>query len=226
MTETTGSTSAKDQARAAAGTAADEGRHVAGVAAGEASSVAGEAKSHAKGLLDEALVQVEHQTRTQRDRVADTLATFSDDLEKMASSSDAGGLAVDLAHQAADRARALGRHLDGREPSDLLDDVRRFARNRPGVFLVGALVAGVAAGRLARGAKDASSTSTEDTTPAYMTPVAPATTGVYPTTTGTTPGMTPGTMPGDAGYSSDPYGVDSPAVGTSVPPTSVGRYEP
>ncbi len=65
------------------------------------------------------------------------------------------GLAADVAHQVAERARSLSRHLDGREPSELLDDVRRFARQRPGTFLLGALAAGVIVGRLARGTKDA-----------------------------------------------------------------------
>jgi hypothetical protein len=41
--------------------------------------------------------------------------------------------------------------LDGREPGQLLDEARNFARRRPGVFLVGALAAGVVAGRMTRG---------------------------------------------------------------------------
>jgi hypothetical protein len=41
--------------------------------------------------------------------------------------------------------------LEHREPGDLLDEVRRFARRRPGTFLVGAAVAGALVGRLTRG---------------------------------------------------------------------------
>ena len=44
--------------------------------------------------------------------------------------------------------------LEQREPADLLDEVRNFARRRPGTFLIGAAVAGLAAGRLTRGLKD------------------------------------------------------------------------
>lgn len=47
--------------------------------------------------------------------------------------------------------------LDEREPSELLDELRRFARRRPGAFLLGAFAAGAVAGRVARGAKDADS---------------------------------------------------------------------
>jgi hypothetical protein len=58
-----------------------------------------------------------------------------------------------------DRARQVGARLDGREPQELLDDVRGFARRRPGTFLLGSLAAGVLVGRLLRGAKDAGGSS-------------------------------------------------------------------
>ena len=147
------STTAKDQAQQAAGTAADESKHVAGVARDEAQKVASEAKSQVSSLMNEATSQVADQTRTQRDRVVETLRTFGDDLDKMATQTE-GGMAADLAREGASRARTLSSRLDGREPSDLLDEVRSFARRRPGTFLLGALAAGVVAGRLTRGAKD------------------------------------------------------------------------
>jgi hypothetical protein len=146
---------AKHAAQETASTAADETKHVAGVAGEEVKKVASEAKDHARGLLDEARGQVDEQTRTQRDRLVGTLGSFSSDLRQMADQSDTPGLAADVARQVAARARSLGDHLDGREPADLIEDVRSFARRRPGVFLAGALAAGVLAGRLARGAKAA-----------------------------------------------------------------------
>jgi hypothetical protein len=153
----TGSTGAKDQAKQAAGTAADEGKHVAGVAQGEAQKVASEAKSQVHGLLDQATSQVEDQSRTQRDRLVETLRSFGDDLEKMAVQSD--GPASQVVREVAERARSVSSRMDGREPRELLDDVRSFARRKPGTFLLGALAAGVVAGRLTRGAKDAQSSS-------------------------------------------------------------------
>lgn len=151
--EDASSTTAKDQAQQAAGTAADESKHVAGVARDEAQKVASEARSQVSSLMNEATSQVADQTRTQRDRVVETLRTFGDDLDKMATQTD-GGMAADLAREGASRARTLSSRLDGREPSDLLDEVRSFARRRPGTFLLGALAAGVVAGRLTRAAKD------------------------------------------------------------------------
>ena len=152
----------KEQAQQTATTAADEGKHVAGVVGDEVQNVAGQAKDQARGLIDDAFGQIDEQSRTQRDRLVDTLKSVSSDLEGMAASGDSG-LAAQIAQQAAQRARGLSTHLDGREPADLLEDVRQFARRRPGVFLVGALCAGVVVGRLARGAKQ---TSSPDSRPA------------------------------------------------------------
>ena len=154
------STTAKDQARQAAGTAADEGRHVAGVAGEEAQKVASEAKSQVSNLVSEAISQVAEQSRTQRDRIVDTLRAFGDDLEEMAITQGNGGMAADLVREGSSRARTLASRLDGREPRDLLDEVRSFARRKPGAFLLGALAAGVVTGRLTRGAKDGTSADT------------------------------------------------------------------
>jgi hypothetical protein len=146
--------------------AADEGRRVAGVAQDEAGNVAAEAKDQVTNLLDQARSQVSEQGGVQRDRLVQTLTTLGDDLDHMATQSDRSGMATDLARQAAGRVRDLGNRLDGREPSEILDDVRAFARRRPGAFLLGALAAGVVAGRITRGAKDSQSSSGSQDSPA------------------------------------------------------------
>jgi hypothetical protein len=148
----------KEEAKEAAGTAKDESRHVADVAKGEARHVVDESRQQAKSLLDDARSQVDEQSRQQRDRLVTTLRTFGEDLEKMANGEQAGGgMAEDIARQVADRARELSSRMDGREPTELLEEVRSFARHKPGTFLLGALAAGVVAGRLSRGARDAQS---------------------------------------------------------------------
>jgi hypothetical protein len=156
----TTSPSAQEKAQQTASTAADEGKKVAGTAKEEAQNVAAEAKTQARSLLSEATNQVSDQSRTQRDRLVGTLHGVSQDLDRMADQSEGSGVAADLVRQVSQRARTLGDHLDGREPSDLLDDVRGFARRRPGTFLLGALAAGVVAGRVTRGAKAAKDGST------------------------------------------------------------------
>jgi hypothetical protein len=156
----------KEQAKQAVGTAAEQGQNVAGVAKDEAQSVAQEARDQARGLLGEARSQLEEQSRTQRDRLVGTLRTLGDDLERMANGDSAGqGMAQDVARQVADRARDLSSRMDGREPADLLEDVRAFARRKPGMFLLGALAAGVVAGRVTRGAKEAAGGTRGASTP-------------------------------------------------------------
>ena len=182
MTTDTSSTdtSTTEQAKQTASTAADEGKHVAGVAAGEARrwrrrpwirrGVSSTTPwSQVRGQLDD-------QGRQQKDRLSGTLATFGDDLGRMAEGGS--GLAAELAHELADRARSRSRHLDGREPTELLDDVRRFARQRPGTFLLGALAAGVVVGRLVRGTKDAVEAAEAQGSP-RMTPGVPNTSDVH-----------------------------------------------
>ncbi len=135
------------------GSTTDQAKHVAGVASQEAKQVIGDVKTQARGLLDETKNQVQDQSRTQRDRLVDTLRGFSDDLENMAR--ERSGLASDAALEVSQRARSFGEQLDGREPSELLDELRSFARRRPGMFLAGAAISGVIVGRLLRGTRDA-----------------------------------------------------------------------
>jgi hypothetical protein len=150
------SSGAKEKAQQAAGTASQEGQRVAGVAKGEIKNVAGEAQYQLRGLLDQATSQVDEQSREQKGRLAETVRTFGNDLRGMTESQDGnGGLAAQLVQQVADQAQGLASHLESREPSELLEDARRFARRRPGAFLLGALAAGVVVGRVARGAKSA-----------------------------------------------------------------------
>jgi hypothetical protein len=154
---TTEDIGAKERAQETASTAADEGRHVAGVAKEQTAQVASEAAGAAKNVASDVLRNVSdvarEQSGTQRDKLVGTLSTLNRDLSSMADQAPSG-LAGDLARQAADQARSLTTRLEDRDPGDLLDDVRRFARRRPGVFLLGALAAGVVTGRLLAGARD------------------------------------------------------------------------
>ena len=162
-------TDTKEQAKQTAGMAADEGKHVAGVAKDEAQHVADDAKKQAQHLMEDARKQLDEQSRSQRDKAVTTLQSFSDDLERMASGQGGGsGMATDMARQLADKTRSLSSHLENREPAELLQEVRDFARRKPGTFLLGARAAGVVAGRITRGAKDANSQSGQSPTAGTM----------------------------------------------------------
>jgi hypothetical protein len=70
----------------------------------------------------------------------------------MASSSSESGPLTDLAHQASRKGGEIAHWLENREPADVLDEVRSFARRRPVMFLGLCALAGIVAGRLTRGA--------------------------------------------------------------------------
>lgn len=148
----------RGQTGQAAGTATEEGKHVAAVASEEAQRVAAETKQQARVLLEDARGQLDEQSRMQRDRLVQTLSTLGDDLDRMSGQTDSG-LASQLVKDAAQRVRGVSRRLEDREPAELLDEVREFARRKPGTFLIGALAAGVVAGRFARGAQKARSST-------------------------------------------------------------------
>lgn len=147
----TSSGGASEQARQAAGTAKDQAGHVAGVAKDEAGTVAAEVKTQARDLVGELKGHATEQSRSQKDRLATLLHDVSDELDEMASSGDRQGYASEIARQAAGRTRSMSGFVQDREPSDILDELRSFARRRPGTFLLGAAIAGVVAGRLTRG---------------------------------------------------------------------------
>ena len=62
------------------------------------------------------------------------------------------GPLTDLVQQAASRGSDIASWLEDREPADVLDELRRFARRRPVMFLALCGLAGVVAGRITRGA--------------------------------------------------------------------------
>jgi hypothetical protein len=136
----------------AAGAAAEEAGRVAGVAKGQAQQVASEIGTQARDLVGVLKTQVRDQSVIQRDRLVDNVRRFGDDLDGMRRSSSSSGVAADLTGMLAGRAREVSAFLSDHEPGDLIGEVRRFARQRPGTFLLGAAVAGVIAGRLTRGA--------------------------------------------------------------------------
>src|SRR6478736_2624586 len=146
---------AKEQASGLAHAAADSGQGVLHEAKGQAADVVAEAKGQARDLLGEARAGLTSQASDQQARAASSLRSLGDELGRMADGSEQGGLAADLVRQVAGRTGSVASWLENREPGDVLGEVTDFARRRPGVFLALAAGAGVLAGRLTRGLKDA-----------------------------------------------------------------------
>lgn len=147
----------KDQATDLSHSSIQTGKHVADVAREQASGVAVEAGRQGRDLLQQAQGQLEQQVAQGQQRLANQLLSLSDELRSMAGASGQGGMAADLAGQAAWRVRNAGQWLDDRKPGQVADEMQSFARRRPAVFLALAVGAGLVAGRLTRGLKDADS---------------------------------------------------------------------
>lgn len=142
---------AKSQARDVAGDAKGAAQQVAATAKEQAGEVAHEAKTQVKQVVGQAQSELSDQAQAQQTKAADGLHSLGDQLAAMARGSDQPGMATDVAQQAADRAHEFAGWLENRDPQGVLNEVRSFARRKPGVFLVAALGAGILSGRLARG---------------------------------------------------------------------------
>lgn len=140
---------ARDEAAEVARTAAQSGSDVAETVGDQAKRVTAETTRQARDLVEEGKGQITEQARDGQRKAAEGLHTLADQMQKMAQTSD-GGVVTEVAQQAAERTRTVASWLDQHEPGDLLTEVRTFARRKPGVFLAGAVVAGVLAGRLTR----------------------------------------------------------------------------
>jgi hypothetical protein len=219
----------KSQATDLSHSSIQTGKHVADVAREQASGVAMEAGRQGRDLLHQAQGQLEEQAAQGQQRLADQLLSLSDELRSMADASGQGGMAASLASQAASRVRTAGQWLDGRDPGQVAHEMQSFARRRPAAFLALAVGAGLVAGRLTRGLKDANS----DNSAAAAAPAAtqglsgrwaqPSDVASYPSATAAgvvdqTPGLSvpAGGLPptgGDPAWEAGPaYGERNPLV--------------
>lgn len=155
---------AKEQASAVVGTTAETSAAVAQTAKEQASNVAGETRRQLTTVVGEARGQVAQQGNAQVEKAAQGLRSISEEINSM--TSDKSGVVADLAHQASSRIDGLANYLERTGPTGVIEDLKFFARRRPGAFLAGAAIAGVAAGRL---------TKTAQATGALPTPPSPKT---------------------------------------------------
>jgi len=172
----TGTSSKTDTAKGEAGEvkqqAAESAHNVTETAKAEAANVAGEVKSNAKDLLAQARTDLTAQAGTQQQKAAQGLRSISSELHTMAAASDQPGVATDLIRQAAERSSSVATWLDNRDPGSLLNEVKSFARQRPGTFLLAAAGAGILAGRLSRSlSAGAPETTSPGTAGQYNAPV-------------------------------------------------------
>jgi hypothetical protein len=169
--ETSGST-AKEVAGTAQQAAADTAS-AAGSAASEVvqttkeqvGSVAAEATSQAKDLLGQGKEQLGQQAGAAAQKLGDSVRSLSAELRTMGDGSgDGSGPAAEIARTLAAKGDAVADFFADRSPGDLVADVRAYAARNPGTFLLGALAAGLVAGRFVRGAAAESGSASPATT--------------------------------------------------------------
>ncbi|PYF99074.1 hypothetical protein SAMN05216184_10998 [Georgenia satyanarayanai] len=201
---------AKQEASKVAGSAKEQAANVAGTAKDEARQAAGEAKRQAQQLYRQGTSELSSQAGTQQQRLASGLRSFSSEMNQMADGSEEPGVATNVARWASQAADDAGRWLEDREPTELLEEVGRYARRHPGTFMVIAAGLGLAAGRIARSLKDMGDDD-----------------GTSGTSTGGSAGLSGSGRPGTTGTTTAPVGYSTgttPLSGTATPPPPTQTY--
>lgn len=170
---------AKQEAADLKDTATTQAKDVLGTAKDEAATVAGEAKAQVKDLYAQTQRELKEQANTQQQRIAGGLRSVSDELGSMASNSDGGGVAGDLVQQVSGRLSAAATWLGDRDPGSVLTEVKRYARRKPGTFILAAAIGGIVVGRLTR-ALAANASDDKDASPSAAPAPAPAPRQVHP----------------------------------------------
>ena len=149
----------RDRAQEVAQTATEQARDVASTATGEARNVARTAQGQARRLAHDTRDELRTQADSQVERLASGLGQLSDQLRSMGERGDAGPV-TELVGEAAARTQQVADRLRHGGFEDTVSSLKRFGRNRPGLFLLGAFGVGLAAGRVVRNlAEDPSDSS-------------------------------------------------------------------
>lgn len=173
-----------------------------------------EAKNHAQDLFHQARGEVTAQASTQQQRAAELLRALSGELGQMGRSADTG-MAAGLVNQASGHVEQIAGWLENREPADLLDDIKRYARRNPGTFLAGAALLGFVGGRVTRSLQAQASNDGSPTAYGQPRPAAALPRHEVPTTH--VPSAAPAYGGGQASTTPAPA---SPAAGVSPGPAT------
>ena len=143
---------ASGAARQVGADAMQKASDVGSVAGTEARAVVDEAKERANDALRQTREKLRGEATAQSRRLAAAMRDVGGQLDAMANSPSADGLVPDLSRRAAGTLTRTANQIDERGPEAALDDLKSFARRRPGVFLAGALGLGFVVGRMIRAA--------------------------------------------------------------------------
>ncbi len=158
-TSTTGATGttevAEQKAKDVAASTAEQARGVADVAMEQAHAVAGDAATQVRHLTRRTKDELRTQADERAAQMSQTLRETARQMQRMADNSGESGMVVDLSRDAGQRIDALAQRIEHGGVDRIVADVKAAARRRPGTFLLGAVAAGFAVGRLVRDAQAA-----------------------------------------------------------------------
>jgi uncharacterized protein YjbJ (UPF0337 family) len=197
----TTATTAKDEVAATAQTATSAAADVAGTAKEQVGQVAGEAVDQVRQLADQARGQASEQAGNATQKLSETVRSLAGEVRDMSQGKgDSSGTVAGLAQQLADKGEQLAEYLSQQGPGGLVQELRGFAARKPGTFLLGALAAGLATGRVVKGASSSGASGATTTSPQPQV-------GRLPLAPSTPPAATPAFAP-------DPYPATTALAGT------------
>jgi hypothetical protein len=200
----------QDKASEGAGLVGEKSTDVARTAKEQAGNAANEVSAQARDLAGQLREQLQDQSRAQAEKLATNVRRLADELHDMSDNGKPDSTAAAVVRQVADSGRQAAAHLENRGPEGIVEDLRDFARRKPGLFLAGAAVAGFAAARIGKGV-----TAAGTTTPGQKD----ATTGMSRDAHST------GTLPRSAPQTPAIPAVPAPVYSETRSPESVRRPE-
>ncbi|WP_405402671.1 hypothetical protein [Paracoccus sp. Ld10] len=135
----------------------------------EQSSIRSEASDQASRLAGSVKDEVTRREQNFRSGVADRAESVAEGLRKAKSDIDPDSTIAVMFDRAADSVSGLADSLNSTDPTQMLGDIRRFARSQPGAFLGLSALAGFAALRFLRAGSTTSTSPDSVRTSSYGT---------------------------------------------------------
>ncbi|QIJ65672.1 hypothetical protein [Streptomyces sp. JB150] len=141
---------AKEQTSAVTGQAGQAAGQVGSTALEQARTVTGEARRQTESAVSDLRERVTQEMEEQTRRAAGTVRQWADDLAALADNAPGESPARSLVTQVADGGHRAAEYLDQHGVAGMTENLKGFARRRPGAFLAGAALAGLAVGRMGK----------------------------------------------------------------------------
>jgi ElaB/YqjD/DUF883 family membrane-anchored ribosome-binding protein len=113
-----------------------------------ASATMSEVGAQSREMADQARTQMRSEAESQTRRLSEKSRELSHDLRTVADQTDVSPFMTSLARDGAQRLDRLSTRLEQQGIDGAINDVKRFARQRPGAFLAGCAGAGFLLGRI------------------------------------------------------------------------------